>query len=67
MLIEVSDAERLYGDSLLLAERATAAGVSLSLNVSAGLPHVWPWFWPRLALADEALSRIGTFLQKEFR
>ena len=63
LLIQVGRLEILLTDATLLAERARAAGVDVSLEIEEGAPHVWHHFAPRVPEAVEAIGRIGTFLQ----
>jgi monoterpene epsilon-lactone hydrolase len=62
LLIHVSDSELLLDDSVRLAERAIAAGVSVRLKVWPGLPHVWQGFVPWIPEARESLLEIAAFL-----
>jgi acetyl esterase/lipase len=65
MLLQMSDTEVLVDEDLQLAERARAAGVSVDLQVSHGLMHVWHIYWRYLEQAREAITRIVTFIQNE--
>lgn len=62
LLIHVGSNEILLDDSLRLAERARAAGVSVEIKVWQGLPHVFQaaQFVPEARLA---LTEIGDFLR----
>lgn len=62
LLIHASSTEALASDSTRLAEAARKAGVDVTLELTAGTPHVWHWFWPRLDLARDSIRRIGGFL-----
>jgi phosphinothricin tripeptide acetyl hydrolase len=62
LLIQVGSLEYLYRDSARLAARAREAGVTVELDVVEGVPHVWPWYWPKLQLGRDAVARIGQFL-----
>jgi len=64
LLIEAGAGERLADDARRLATRADACGVEATLTLVAGVPHVWHWFWPRLALGREAVARVGAFLER---
>ena len=55
----VSTSEVLRDDTLRMAERARAAGVSVSVEMGRRLPHVWPIFYPFLPEARVALKRSG--------
>jgi len=62
LLLHVSDSEVLLDDSTRLAERARAAGVSVTLRVWPGLPHVWQGFVPFIPEAASSLREIARFL-----
>ncbi len=66
MLIQVGDQEVLLSDSLRMQERARAAGVSVELEIGAELWHVWHLFAPMLPDANEAIDRIGAFVDERF-
>ncbi len=63
LLVQVRTADLLLSDSERLAAAAAAAGVDVTLQVAAGLPHVY-----QLMLgtpeAAEATGQIGTFLAR---
>jgi epsilon-lactone hydrolase len=61
MLLFVSRHEILRDDTLRLAERASAAGVSVELIVRDRLPHVWPVFVTLLPEAREAFATVTAF------
>ena len=63
-LIQVGQVEGLLDDSVGLAERLTAAGVSVMLEQWDGMIHVWHRYAPRLAEAVEAIDRIGLWLDE---
>ena len=63
LLIQVGDAEMLLDDSRRLAERASAAGVDVDLEVWPDMPHVWHAFAGFLPEADTAIARIGQWLR----
>jgi acetyl esterase/lipase len=60
LLFQVGDTEILRDDSVRVAEKARAAGVSAEVEIWKGVPHVWHAlaFLPE---AERALSRIGEF------
>jgi monoterpene epsilon-lactone hydrolase len=62
LFIQVSADETLRDDSLALAREATRAGVKARLEVTDGMVHVWPLFWPILAEGREALKAVSSFL-----
>jgi phosphinothricin tripeptide acetyl hydrolase len=63
LLIQVGSEEVLLDDAVVLAERAKAAGVEVTLDVWPGMIHVWHWFLPMLDEAQAAIDRIGDFVQ----
>ncbi|MEW2619939.1 alpha/beta hydrolase [Streptomyces sp. NPDC048106] len=67
MLLQVGTNEILLDDSTRLAARARAAGVDVILDVTAGVPHVFPAFAGSLDEADEALDRAALFLDQRLR
>jgi epsilon-lactone hydrolase len=62
LLIHVGDAETLLDDSRLLAERARAAGVAVTLHVWDGLFHVFPIFPAWLPEARKAVAEMASFI-----
>ncbi|HDZ56951.1 MAG TPA: alpha/beta hydrolase [Pseudomonas xinjiangensis] len=62
LLIQVGEEEVLLNDSLRLAERARAAGVTVRLERYPGLWHVFQAHTGLLRSADEALDRVAVFL-----
>ncbi|UVE16234.1 alpha/beta hydrolase [Pseudomonas sp. LS44] len=63
LLIQVGEDEMLLNDSLRLAERATAAGVSVQLERYPELWHVFQMHVGSLRAADQAVRRIANFLR----
>ena len=63
-LIQVGQVEALLDDSVGLAHRLTAAGVSVMLEQWEGMIHVWHRFAPRLPEAMKAIDRIGIWLDE---
>lgn len=63
LLVQVGDFEVLLDDSLQLAERARAAGVSVELEVYPEAFHVFQAV-PQLPEAQEAVSSVNDFLQR---
>lgn len=67
LLIQAGEDEVLLGDALLVAERAKAAGVDVTLDV---WPHMWH-VWQAMALivpeARQAISQLGTFVSEHWR
>jgi acetyl esterase/lipase len=64
MLIQVGANELLLDDSTRMAARATAAGVDVVLDITAGVPHVFQSFTGVLDEADQALDRAAFFLRQ---
>jgi monoterpene epsilon-lactone hydrolase len=62
LLIQVGTAELLLSDAEELAKSAAAAGVDVTLQVSEGLPHVYPGM-VGTPEAAEATNQAGAFLR----
>ncbi|MFE1953691.1 alpha/beta hydrolase [Streptomyces sp. NPDC059524] len=62
LLVQVGANEVLLDDSVRLAARAGAADVEATLEIGAGLPHVYQTEHGRLDEADAALDRAARFL-----
>jgi epsilon-lactone hydrolase len=62
ILLQVGTNEVLLDDSIRMATRAIAAGVDATLDVTAGVPHVFQSFAGLLDEADQALDRAALFL-----
>jgi len=62
LLVQVGSHEVLLDDAVRLAGRAAAADVDVTLDVVAGVPHVFQNFAGMLDDADDALDRAGRFL-----
>jgi epsilon-lactone hydrolase len=67
MLLQVGTDEVLLDDSTRMAARARDAEVDVVLDVTAGVPHVFPIHAGRLDEADEALERAALFLTQRLR
>jgi epsilon-lactone hydrolase len=63
LLMQASTTEILLDDTRLVARRAIDAGVDCSLELFAGLSHVWQML-PRLPESRRALRDIGTFIRR---
>jgi acetyl esterase/lipase len=63
ILIHVGGAETLLDDSLRFAERATAAGVDITVDVWPEMIHVWHAFAPMLPEAMTAIEQVGAFVR----
>ncbi|HYB41751.1 MAG TPA: alpha/beta hydrolase [Candidatus Methylomirabilis sp.] len=61
ILIHVGSDEVLLDDAVVLADRAKAAGVPVTLAVWDRMVHVWHWFLPMLDEAEAAVESIGRF------
>jgi acetyl esterase/lipase len=64
LLIQVGDRETVLDDSVMLADKARAAGVSVDLQVWDGMIHVFQMFGAELAEAHRAISDIARFLDR---
>ncbi len=62
---QAGDAEILWDDSVRFAAAAEAAGVDVTLEIWAEMPHVWHMFAGLLPEADEAIERIGRWLRED--
>jgi len=67
LLLQVGGNEILLDDSTRLAVRARDAGVDVTLDVTAGVPHVFQVFPDILDEAGEALDRAALFLTQRVR
>ena len=64
LLIQVGTAEALLDDATRLAERARAAGVEVTLDPWDDMFHVWQFCASILPEGQQAIDRIGEFVQK---
>ena len=64
LLIQVGTSETLLDDSTRLAERATAAGVDVTLDVWDEMIHVFQLFATMLPEGQQAIDRIGEFVRE---
>ena len=64
LLIHVGGDEVLLDDAVQLADRAKAAGVTVTLEVWERMIHVWHLFLPMLDEAEQAIQSIGLFCRK---
>ncbi|WP_113700022.1 alpha/beta hydrolase [Nonomuraea lactucae] len=67
MLLQVGGNEVLLDDSTRMAGRAAHADVSVTLDITADVPHVFQSFAGVLDEADEALERAAQFLTRHLR
>jgi len=65
LLLQVSNSEMLYDDSVLFVEKAKAAGVDASLEEWDDMMHVFQYFG--LPESKKALDNIGKFVQRLFK
>jgi monoterpene epsilon-lactone hydrolase len=63
LLVTVGDAEALYSDSTRLVDKVKAAGGDVELIVGKDLLHIYPLFASILPEGQEAIERIGQFVQ----
>jgi len=63
LLIQVGSIETLLDDSNRLAEKATAAGVDVTLHVYDDMPHVWQMSYPAFPEAVEAVEEMASFVR----
>ena len=66
LLIQVGSHEILLSDALRLAARAALSDVTVTLEVTAGVPHVFQGFAGILDEAAAALDRASDFLNTQF-
>lgn len=62
LLLHASNAEILRDDSTRFAERATTAGVDVTIHLADHMPHVWHLFAGYLPEADDALLDLAIWL-----
>ena len=65
--IQNSDADILEDDAHLLAGRAMAAGVDVTIDTYPGMIHVWHAFAHIIPEARDAFGKIGAFLETKLR
>lgn len=63
LLVHVGSTETLLDDALRVAERARMAGVDVTLEVWDEMVHVWHQFAWRLPEGQQAIDRIGAWVQ----
>ena len=64
LLIQVGTAECLFDDARRLADRATAAGVDVTLEPWDDMIHIWHMFAAILPEGQQAIDRIGEFVRE---
>jgi cation diffusion facilitator CzcD-associated flavoprotein CzcO/acetyl esterase/lipase len=62
LLVHVGESEALRDDSVRLADKARAAGVAVTLEVWAAVPHVWQLIW-QLPEARRSVRAAARFLR----
>lgn len=62
LLVQVGAREVFVGEAEELASRAKAAGVTVELEIAAGMPHIWHFFAALIPEAQAAIERAGKFL-----
>jgi monoterpene epsilon-lactone hydrolase len=64
LLIQVGDRETVLDDSVMLAEKARAAGIDVNLEVWDGMIHVFQMFGAEIPEAHQAIASIAGFLNR---
>jgi acetyl esterase/lipase len=62
LMIQAGTHEILLDDAIRLAAAAAAADVSVTLDITAGVPHVFQGFASLLDEGAQALARGGAFI-----
>jgi acetyl esterase/lipase len=62
VFLSVGTTEILRDDTLAMAAKLRAQGVSVTLELLENAPHVWPFFHGRLPEADATLEKVRQFL-----
>jgi acetyl esterase/lipase len=65
VLVQVSDAEIFYSDSITFESRARHAGVEVTRHIGHGLWHAWPVFAPLVPEANRSLKAAARWLTGE--
>lgn len=63
LLVMVGTHELLHDDSTRLAEKASAAGVEVTLEIAQDMVHIWPFFAAILPEGQQAVERVGVFVR----
>jgi monoterpene epsilon-lactone hydrolase len=66
LLLQVGGHETLLDDTRMLAERARAAGVDVTLKVFDGMWHVFQFYAPEVPEARAAMDDIAAFIRAQF-
>jgi acetyl esterase/lipase len=64
LLVMVGTHEMLHDDSTRLAEKARAVGVNVTLEIAQDMVHIWPFFAAILPEGQDAVDRIGAYVQQ---
>jgi acetyl esterase/lipase len=64
LLIDVGSSEVLLGDAIELSRLTAMEGNTVSLNVWKDMIHIFPWFYPHLLEANQAIQQAGEWLRK---
>ena len=64
LLIQVGDRETVLDDSVMLAEKARAAGIDVNLEIWDGMIHVFQMFGAELPEAHQAIASIAAFFDR---
>jgi epsilon-lactone hydrolase len=62
LIIQAGTHELLLDDAIRLARQAATADVQVTLDITAGVPHVFQAYYPILDEAAAALDRAGQLL-----
>jgi epsilon-lactone hydrolase len=62
LIIQAGTHEVLLDDAIRLARQAAIADVGVTLDITAGVPHVFQTFYPMIDEAGAALDRAGQLL-----
>jgi len=65
-LIHVGGDEILRDDAARMADKLRASGCDVELEIWPRMPHVWHLFAPVVPEAEQAIARIGAFVQRTF-
>jgi acetyl esterase/lipase len=64
LLVQTSTSEALYDDSRHLVEKAQQDGVDVEWQQWDSMLHVWHFFASLLPASQEAIDKVGIFIQK---
>jgi acetyl esterase/lipase len=65
LIIQAGTHELLLDDAIRLARQAATADVQVTLDITAGVPHVFQAYYPILDEAAAALDRAGQLLSEQ--